>query len=264
MRLMASSNQTMVLMHTKREQSSIKPISSSRVDCKPVTFDNDSTYWRPSNGILRPLILASTSHVLLVKILFVCTSEPKDIIPDSPWLSDHLTFLRSRNPIHSASTVCGITPWPQQQWHMIMATPLGLDEEPYLDLGKESIPPPKIRACLEFQTPHHLPVRVLAEVCENLRKRWARLPVPGRNATIGRREGFEGAGRAEGFEEGEGDTDGSGRKAGCLVEDMAGYRVPTGGKNDLILVRGLRKRRYGFAHIIVATGRVELLSMITE
>lgn len=95
--------------------------------------------------------------------------------------------------------------------------PPQLDEEPYLDLGEESVPLPKIRACLELQTPHQLSVRMLAEICENLRKRWARLPVPGRNATIGRREGFEGAGRAEGSEEGEGDSEGSGRKAGCLV-----------------------------------------------
>lgn len=133
---------------------------------------------------------------------------------------------------------------------MIMASPLGLDEEPYLDLGKESISLPKIRACVECQTPDHLLVRMLAEICENLRKRWARLSVPGRDATIGRREGFEGTGGAEGFEEGERDSEASGGKAGRLVEDMAGYRVPTGGENDLILVRGLRKWRYSVAHIV--------------
>lgn len=128
--------------------------------------------------------------------------------------------------------------------------PIGLDEEPNLDLRKESVPLPKVRVCLELQTPHHPPVRMLTQICEDLGKGWALLSFPGRNATIGRREGFEGTGRAEGSEEGEGDGEGSGRKAGCLVKDMAGYGVPPGGKRGFFLDRHMRKG-YGFAHVVV-------------
>lgn len=128
---------------------------------------------------------------------------------------------------------------------MIMA-PIGLDEEPNLDLRKESVPLPKVRACLELQTPHHPPVHMLTQICEDLGKGWTLLSFPGRNATIGRREGFEGTGRAEGSEEGEGDGEGSGRKAGCLVKDMAGYGVPPGGKRGFFPRKG-----YGFAHVVV-------------
>lgn len=129
---------------------------------------------------------------------------------------------------------------------------IGIDEEPDLDLGKESVSLPKIRACLELQTPHHPPVRMLAQIYEDLRKGWACLAAPGRNAAIGRGEGSEGSGRAQRSEEGEGDSERGGRKAGCLIQHMAGYWMPTcgiGGTRGLVGLRYLGKG-CGFAHAV--------------
>jgi len=98
----------------------------------------------------------------------------------------------------------------------------------YLHLWIECSPLSPISLCVKLQTPHHLRVRVFAQVCEDFGERGASLGAPGVYAAFGGCYGCEGGGGPEGVEEREGDGHGGSREASCGVEDVGRYRVALG------------------------------------
>ena len=98
------------------------------------------------------------------------------------------------------------------------------DEEFNLHLREEGVLWPEICARIKLQTPHHPPIRMLPETAEELGEGGTRLRVPDRDAAVCGGKPCECSGTV-GTEEVVGESKGGGWAAGCLIEDMTGYRV---------------------------------------